>query len=192
MSRGKWIFIVITLLFVTNLINYGLSFYHYQEKENLFQEKINDSNAKLGSYEITKKRLQKELERLKVWKTFIQIQQELYNIKQAIHNLNFGIAISQLEAMKQQLKDGKFGPQFNEHKDELIEILDECMAGLKRKNEKIESQLTVFNEKSFEILSGISPMETVSGQTEAPVPPASLKQKTDDTGSLPKDKGENP
>ena len=159
MSKGKWVFVVATLLVTTNMITYGIAFFRCQDEKLAMQREIDRLQGEVAKVRALHDQTQKELEKLKVWENFINIQHKLNAINEAINALNYGIAIDHLKELQKSIREGCLGEAFARNQEELAGILQACIDGLKAKDERARIQLVKFNERLFQILAGMSPLK---------------------------------
>ena len=159
MSKGKWVFVVATLLVTTNMITYGIAFFRCQDEKLAMQREIDRLQGEVAKVRALHDQTQKELKKLKVWENFINIQHRLNAINEAINALNYGIAIDHLKELQKSIREGRLGEAFARNQEELVGILQACIDGLKAKDERARIQLVKFNERLFQILAGMSPLK---------------------------------
>ncbi len=168
MSKGKWVFVVATLLVTTNMITYGIAFFRCQDEKLAMQREIERLQGEVARVRAIHDQTQKELKKLKVWENFINIQHQLNAINEAINALNYGIAIDHLKELQQSIREGRLGEAFARNQEELVGILQACIDGLKAKDERARIQLVKFNERLFQILAGMSPLKPPESSEVSP------------------------
>lgn len=159
MSRGKWVLVVLTLLVTTNVITFGVAYYRFQEEKRSLETTIDQLRGDLLQIQEERKKTLEELRKLKVWEHFINIQHELNAVNEAINHLNYGIAIEQLQKLQESINQGRLGETFDPYREELVGILQQTIDGLKNKEDRARNHLVEFNERLFQILAGISPIQ---------------------------------
>ncbi len=171
MSKGKWIFIVLTLLVATNIITFGWTTFRYREEIQQREDTIRNLEKQIVKIGKEQAELKATLKRLQIWESFITVQRDLGKINSEINDLNFGNAIRMIESLKKKIRSGELGEQFKKHEEKLLAILDHAIQQLKNKNEDARDSLIAFNESAFRILAGISPLAGEQASTEKAVAP---------------------
>ncbi len=169
MSKGKWIFIVLTLLIATNIITFGWTTFRYREEIQQREDTIRNLEKQIVKIGKEQAELKATLKRLQIWESFITVQRDLGKINSEINDLNFGNAIRMIESLKKKIRSGELGEQFKKHEEKLLAILDHAIQQLKNKNEDARDSLIAFNESAFRILAGISPLAGEQASTEKAV-----------------------
>ena len=182
MSGPKRFLLVVFLLLITNAITAGyltyLSWNARQESERELASKA--QRADELRQELVDSR--KELDKLSTWSSFIEMQQDLNSINQEINELNYGLALGHIEDLEKAVESGELGTQFAQEKGRLLPLLDECRRALVGKSETARVYLVEFNQRAFEILSGISPLgEPATWEEARPEAPAEETEELEDT-----------
>ncbi len=96
-----------------------------------------------------------ELDRLSVWGDFIRLQQQLNVVTAEINELNYGIAIDRLQAIREGIAVGEYGTAFQDGGPELVPILEQAEQSLRHTEKEAPRHLAEFYERAFALLSGL-------------------------------------
>jgi hypothetical protein len=158
MSGPKRFLLVVFLLLVTNGLTGGYLTYLSWNARNESEQALEQKNRQVLELRQKLADSRSELDSLSTWSSFIQMQQDLNAINQEINELNFGLALGHVVELEKAVGSGDLGLQFSAEKDRLLPLLDECRRALVGKSETARVYLVEFNQRAFEILSGISPL----------------------------------
>lgn len=156
MSFAKQLLVLLVVLLLTNAATFAFVAWRcHRELED--QQRLAATVAERATrLEEKLDQAEEELERLSVWGDFIRLQQDLNAIDAHINRLNFGNAISAIDGVAEEIRLGGYGELFRERRAELLPLLEEAERQLRAKREVARQVLVEFNDRAFEILSGIS------------------------------------
>lgn len=172
------VLVLFLILIVTNLITFGYTYNRCKHEKAALQNQLRATIQDGDEVYVQYKSMQDELKRLRGWNNFVELQKQLNQVVAEIGKLNFGTAIQQIDAIAENIRSGKFGPEL-QARAELIAALQECKVKLEQKEDSgALAVLADMNRRVLQVFSGVSPApfeattaQTSSSQTQTgPIP----------------------
>jgi hypothetical protein len=161
------------LLVITNLGTFGYATWRCRQEAQGQQRLLAEAQQRQQTAETDTAALRQRLDRLKVWGEFIELQQDVNGVHAIINQLNFGNAIQAVDGIAQRLQLGQYGQLFQQHRPELLPLLDRAKQELRATNAGARNALVEFDQRAFAILAGVSAPGELPGALAptAPAPP---------------------
>ncbi|HEV8628976.1 MAG TPA: hypothetical protein VGV61_01565 [Thermoanaerobaculia bacterium] len=144
------------LLVITNLGTFGYATWRCRQEMQGQQRLLAEAQQKQQAAEAETAALQQRLDRLKVWGEFIELQQDVNGVHAIINQLNFGNAIQAIDRIAQRLQLGQYGQVFQQHRPELLPLLDRAKQALRNTDAGARNALVELDQRAFAILAGVS------------------------------------
>lgn len=173
------VLVFLLILIVTNLITFGYSYNRCKIEKTALQNQLRATIQEGDKLYVRYKSGQDELNRLRGWNNFVELQKQLNQVASEVDRLNFGTAIQQTNTVAENIRTGKYGPELQAKQTQLLAELQQSREKLEQKdNFGALSLLAAFNRSVLQIFTGVSPaplekstLQTTPSQTQTgPIP----------------------
>src|SRR5688500_10098446 len=144
------------LLVVTNLATFGYATWRCRQETQGHQRLLTESGGRTQALEGQVKDLQGQLDRLAVWREFVELQRDVSVVEVAINRLNYGDAIAGIERMEARLERGEYGETFQQRRAELLPSLYQAKDALRGTSQDARSYLAELEQQAFRLLAATS------------------------------------
>jgi hypothetical protein len=172
------VLVFLLILLVTNLITFGYSYNRCKVEKTALQSQLAATIQEGDKLYARYKSSQDELNRLRGWNNFVELQKQLNPIVSEIDRLNFGTGIQQINTLAENIRNGKYGQEVQAKQTDLLAELQQCREKLEQKdNFGALTLISEFNRRVLQVFTGVAPapleptVQTAPSQTQtSPIP----------------------
>ena len=184
------VLLALGVLVVTNLATFGWATWRCSQEAQGNERLLADSSGRAQALEREVADLQQQLDRLAVWREFVELQRDVATVGVAIDRLNFGDAITAVERVEARLGRGEYGETFQQRRAELLPALYEAKEALRSTRPEARAHLADLEQKAFHVLAATTELPAGARRPAPLATPSALTAPTPaptpaDAGPLP-------
>jgi septal ring factor EnvC (AmiA/AmiB activator) len=148
--------LALVLLVVTNLATFGYATWRCRAEVAGHQRLVTDAGTRSQTLQKQVAELQEQLDRVAVWREFVELQRDIAVVQTAINRLNFGDGLSALERIEGRLERGEYGATFQQQRGELQPSLYAARQSLLATDDDARTHLGELEQQAFRLLAAVS------------------------------------